>query len=135
MTLQEWFEKRKEAQIQRREAEHKIEDDGQPSLWIKCVHCENQILKTDLEQNMMVCPACEYHYRINATKRIKMLFDDGSFVERFKNVKPTDPLEFVDTEPYKDRLEKAYAKTKLDEAVWDAVTKLKRNNSLTVIKI
>ena len=38
MTLQEWFEKRKEAQIQRREAEQKFEDDGQPSLWIKCIH-------------------------------------------------------------------------------------------------
>ena len=97
MTLQEWFEKRKEAQIQRREAELKIEDDGQPSLWTKCVHCESQLLKTDLENNMMVCPVCEYHYRINATKRIKMLFDEGSFIERFKNVKPTDPLNFVDT--------------------------------------
>lgn len=125
MTLQEWFEKRKEAQIQRREAELKIEDDGQPSLWIKCIHCENQILKTDLEQNMMVCPVCEYHYRINATKRIKLLFDEGSFVERFKNVTPTDPLNFVDTEPYKDRLEKAHSKTKLDEAVITGLGEIK----------
>lgn len=117
MTIQDWFEKRKEAQIRRREAEKHMEDDGQPSLWTKCIHCENQILKTDLEENMMVCPVCEYHYRINATKRIKLLFDNDSFVERFKNITPTDPLEFVDTEPYKDRLEKAHAKTNLDEAV------------------
>ena len=125
MTLQEWFEKRKEAQIQRREAEQKVEDDGQPSLWTKCVHCESQLLKTDLENNMMVCPVCEYHYRINATKRIKMLFDEGSFIERFKNVKPTDPLDFVDTEPYKDRLEKAHSKTNLDEAVITGIGEIK----------
>ena len=65
----------------------------------------------------MVCPVCDYHFRINATKRIKQLFDEGSFEELFKDIKPTDPLNFVDTEPYKERLEKAHAKTNLDEAV------------------
>ncbi len=125
MTIQDWFEKRKEAQIRRREAEMKMEEDGQPSLWTKCVHCENQILKTDLEENMMVCPVCEYHYRINATKRIKLLFDKDTFTERFKNITPTDPLDFVDTEPYKDRLEKAHAKTNLDEAVITGIGEIK----------
>lgn len=117
MTIQDWFEKRKEAQIQRRALEGKVEVEGNPDLWTKCVHCDSQLLKKDLEENDMVCPVCDYHFRINATKRIKQLFDEGSFEELFKSVKPTDPLEFVDTEPYKDRLEKAHAKTNLDEAV------------------
>ena len=117
MTIQDWFEKRKEAQIQRRALEAKVEVEGNPDLWTKCVHCDSQLLKKDLEDNDMVCPVCDYHFRINATKRIKQLFDEGSFEELFKDIKPTDPLDFVDTEPYKERLEKAHAKTNLDEAV------------------
>ena len=65
----------------------------------------------------MVCPVCDYHFRVNARTRIKQLFDEGSFEELFTEVKPTDPLEFVDTESYKDRLEAAQKKTGLDDAV------------------
>ncbi len=117
MTIQDWFEKRKEAQIQRRALEAKVEVDMNPDLWTKCVHCDAQLLKKDIEDNGMVCPVCDYHFRINARKRIEQLLDEGSFEELNANIKPTDPLEFVDTEPYIERLEKAYQKTGLDEAV------------------
>ena len=118
MTIQEWFEKRKEAQIQRRQMEAR--NDGEElisDLWTKCVHCESQITKKELEDNMMVCPLCDYHFRINARERIHQLFDKDSFEELFSDIKPTDPLEFVDTVSYADRLEKAKAKTGLEEAV------------------
>ena len=117
MTIQDWFEKRKEAQIQRRALEAKVETEGDPALWTKCVHCDAQLLKEDLEKNDMVCPLCDYHFRINARRRIKQLFDENSFEELFSEIKPTDPLNFVDTEPYNGRLEKAKAKTGLDDAV------------------
>ena len=117
MTIQDWFEKRKEAQIQRRALEAKVETEGDPALWTKCVHCDAQLLKEDLEKNDMVCPLCDYHFRINARRRIQQLFDENSFEELFSEIKPTDPLNFVDTEPYKGRLEKAKAKTGLDDAV------------------
>lgn len=117
MTIQDWFEKRKEAQIQRRALEAKVEVDMNPDLWTKCVHCDAQLLKKDIEENDMVCPVCDYHFRINARKRISLLFDEGSFEELNANIKPTDPLDFVDTEPYIERLEKAHEKTGLDEAV------------------
>lgn len=117
MSIQEWFEKRKEAQIERRAKEIKGVENDAPELWTKCVHCETQLLKTDLEDNMMVCPHCDYHYKINARKRIRQLVDEDSFVEMFKNVLPTDPLNFVDTESYANRLKKAHEKTGLDEAV------------------
>ena len=125
MTIQDWFEKRKEAQIQRRALEAKVEVDMNPDLWTKCVHCDAQLLKKDIEENQMVCPVCDYHFRINARKRIELLFDEGSFEELNSNIKPTDPLDFVDTEPYKDRLEKAHQKTGLDEAV---ITGIGENN-------
>lgn len=117
MTIQDWFDKRKEAQLERRKTEGRVEEDNSPSLWTKCVHCDAQILKTDLESNDMVCPVCEYHFRINARTRIKQLFDEGTFEELFSNIKPTDPLEFIDTEPYKNRLEAAQKKTNLNDAV------------------
>ena len=117
MSIQEWFDKRKEAQIERRTKEIKGVESDTPELWTKCVHCETQLLKTDLEENMMVCPHCDYHYKISARKRIKQLVDEGSFEELFKNILPVDPLKFFDTEPYADRLKKAQTKTGLEEAV------------------
>lgn len=127
MTVQDWFEKRKQAQIQRRELEGRVESDMDPNLWTKCVHCAAQLLKEDLVKNDMVCPVCDYHFRINARTRIKQLFDENSFEELFTEIKPDDPLEFVDTESYKDRLAKAHEKTGLNDAVITGVAEIEGN--------
>lgn len=132
MTIQDWFEKRKEAQIQRRQMETRTEDVN-TGLWTKCVHCESQITKKELEENMMVCPVCDYHFRINARTRINQLFDKDSFEELFKNVLPTDPLDFVDTVSYKDRLEQAHAKTGLDEAVITGIASIHGHKLATAV--
>ena len=132
MTIQEWFEKRKEAQIQRRQMETRTEDVA-TGLWTKCVHCESQITKKELEENMMVCPVCDYHFRINARTRINQLFDKDSFEELFKNIRPTDPLNFVDTVSYADRLEKAHAKTGLDEAVITGIASIEGHKDATAV--
>ena len=66
---------------------------------------------------MMVCPECGYHFRINARTRIEQLFDVGTFNEYYENISPSDPLEFFDTESYKDRQAKAKEKTNLNDAV------------------
>ncbi len=133
MTIQEWFDKRKEAQIERRAKEMRGIEDANPGLWVKCVHCDSQILKTELEDNLMVCPHCDYHFRINARTRIAQLFDKDSFEELFKNVLPTDPLNFVDTESYADRLKKAHAKTGLDEAVITGLAKIEGHKVATAV--
>ena len=132
MTIQEWFEKRKEAQIQRRQMETRTEDVA-TGLWTKCVHCESQITKKELEENMMVCPVCDYHFRINARTRINQLFDKDSFEELFKNIRPTDPLNFIDTVSYADRLEKAHAKTGLDEAVITGIASIEGHKVATAV--
>lgn len=124
MTVQDWFEKRKEAQIQRRALEARVEIEANPDLWTKCVHCDAQLLKKDIEENDMVCPVCDYHFRVNARTRIKQLFDEGSFEEMFSEIKPTDPLDFVDTESYKDRLSAAQEKTGMDDAVITGVASI-----------
>ncbi len=127
MTVQDWFEKRKQAQIQRRQLEGRVELDMDPDLWTKCVHCDAQLLKEDLVKNDMVCPVCDYHFRINARTRIKQLFDENSFEELFTEIKPDDPLEFTDTESYKDRLAKAQNKTGLNDAVVTGIASIKGN--------
>ena len=133
MTVQDWFEKRKEAQIQRRALEAKAEVVENPELWTKCVHCDAHILKSDIEENMMVCPVCDYHFRINARTRIKQLFDENSFEEMFSEIKPTDPLEFVDTESYKDRIKGAQEKTGLDDAVLVGLASIEGHRFATAI--
>ena len=133
MTIQDWFEKRKEAQIQRRALEARAEVEKNPDLWTKCVHCEAQLLKEDLANNLMVCPVCDYHFRINVKNRIAQLFDEGSFEELYGEIKPTDPLEFVDTESYKDRLQKANDKTGLNDAVVTGIGSIKGNKVAAAI--
>lgn len=123
MTIKDWIEKRKEQQIARRPQEAQI-DDNIGKLWTKCYNCDTQLLKKDLEANMMVCPQCGYHFRINARTRINQLFDGDTFEEMFQSIKPSDPLEFVDTEGYKDRQKAAKAKTGLDDAVICGVGKI-----------
>lgn len=133
MTVQDWFEKRKEAQIQRRALEARVEIEANPDLWTKCVHCDAQLLKKDIEENNMVCPVCDYHFRVNARTRIKQLFDEGSFEELFTEIKPTDPLEFFDTESYKDRLAAAQAKTGMDDAVIAGIAEIDGHKIATAV--
>ena len=90
-------------------------------------------MKKDLQDNDMVCPVCNYHFRINAKTRIAQLFDEGSFEELFKEVLPTDPLEFVDTESYKDRLARAHEKTGLDEAVITGIATIEGHKVATAV--
>lgn len=133
MTVQDWFEKRKEAQIQRRALEARVEIEANPDLWTKCVHCDAQLLKKDIEDNSMVCPVCDYHFRINARTRIKQLFDEGSFEELFTEIRPTDPLEFVDTESYKNRIEAAQKKTNLNDAVITGIGAIEGHRIATAV--
>ena len=116
MTLKDWFETRKEEQQAARPIDPKI-DDNIGKLWVKCFNCNAQLPRKELEHHMMVCPECGYHFRINARTRIEQLFDVGTFNEYYENISPSDPLEFFDTESYKDRQAKAKEKTNLNDAV------------------
>lgn len=85
------------------------------SGWVKCTHCHDMVHANELQQNLHCCPKCDYHYRLNAAQRIQLLVDEGTFQELFTSFKPTDPLNFVDTEAYKDRLAKAQKSSERDE--------------------
>jgi acetyl-CoA carboxylase carboxyl transferase subunit beta len=93
-------------------------------LWAKCPGCSQLIYNKDLEKNLNVCPKCAHHFRIGAADRLKSLFDRGRYEEHFPNLISTDPLQFTDTKPYKDRLRKTIESTGLKDAVIVATGKL-----------
>jgi|JI9StandDraft_1071089.scaffolds.fasta_scaffold09084_6 acetyl-CoA carboxylase carboxyl transferase subunit beta len=87
------------------------------SGWLKCSGCGEMIHADELQERLNCCPKCNFHYRQTLTQRIKLLTDEGTFQEKFSNIKSLDPLEFVDQEKYKDRLLEAQKKTGRDEAI------------------
>lgn len=94
------------------------------SGWLKCTHCNELIHTNELQQNSNCCPKCDYHYRLSADERIKSLVDTDSFIEMFSDLQPVDTLQFVDTEPYPERLAAAKEKSGNNEAVIVGTCKL-----------
>jgi acetyl-CoA carboxylase carboxyl transferase subunit beta len=79
----------------------------------------------ELEKNFYVSPEDGYHVRIGSKEYFEILFDDNKFKELDANLDSKDPLKFVDTKKYPDRLKAAQEKTKLKDAVRTAVGKSK----------
>ncbi len=87
------------------------------SGWLKCTHCNELIHANELQQNSNCCPKCDYHYRLSAEERLKSLADPDTFKELYNNLESVDPLKFVDSEPYTNRLVSAKEKSGRHEAV------------------
>jgi len=85
-------------------------------LWVKCPGCSQVIYNKDLAANLNVCPKCAHHFRINATERLRTLFD-GDWTEFDRDLVSTDPLNFTDTKPYQSRLKASIASTGMKDAV------------------
>jgi len=86
-------------------------------LWHKCGSCLGIVYKKDFEENLFVCPKCNFHERINAWMRLEILADPDSFHETHNNLLPTDPLEFSDQKKYSERLLASQKKTGLKDAI------------------
>ncbi len=85
-------------------------------LWVKCPSCAQIIYNKDLSASLSVCTKCGHHFRLNASERLRMLFD-GAWQEYDQGLTSTDPLHFTDTKPYEKRLESSIAATGLQDAV------------------
>ena len=85
-------------------------------LWNNCVSCGNMIHHKDLNENLRVCMNCEYHFRMSAEDRIKLLFEENKYKEIELDKTTDDPLNFSDKKKYKDRLREYRNKTKRDDA-------------------
>jgi acetyl-CoA carboxylase carboxyl transferase subunit beta len=107
-----WLKRRKPAI---KEAPRREVPDG---LWQKCEGCGEIIYHKELEKNLWTCNRCGYHFQIDSRQYRDLLVDEGSFVELLSGLEPTDPLAFVDSKKYPDRIEAAKRKTGLNEAVY-----------------
>jgi acetyl-CoA carboxylase carboxyl transferase subunit beta len=86
-------------------------------IFVKCPECENPLYKRELTESHEVCTHCGYHFRYSAEGRLFDLFDDGKYERLDEEVTSGDPLGFVDSKPYKDRIEQAKAVSGLKEAI------------------
>ena len=73
-------------------------------IWLRCDACNEILYGPDLEQNLRVCMKCQHHFALPTAERIRLLVDEGSFVEEDDGLEATDPLEFKDSKKYKDRI-------------------------------
>ena len=91
--------------------ERATKEDIAKSDWTSC--CRGPILKKDLEQNLWVCPDCNKHHRIKPSQRFDILFGKNNYEILETPLPKDDPLGFVDSKPYKERLKSARKKTGL----------------------
>lgn len=115
-----WFKRTKE-NITTESQEKKDIAEG---MWVKCPNCSEMMHKTQWENNFYLCTKCDFHFRIGSEEYYKIIFDDGKYKEFDKKVRSMDPLGFVDTKKYKDRLEETIKKTGLYDAIRNATGKI-----------
>jgi acetyl-CoA carboxylase carboxyl transferase subunit beta len=118
-----WFKRENgefEAPEPNGDEEKRVRTEG---LWSKCPSCRQALFNPDLQANLNVCPKCQYHFKIGARQRLDLLLEPGyQLVDG--GLRSTDPLNFVDLKPYKQRLRKAQQETGLDDAILNAVGRL-----------
>jgi len=96
-----------------RVAKRKAMPDG---LWTKCDDCGEIIYNKKLEENLKICPNCNFHFTLGAPERIKLLLDKGSFQEYYADMESSDPLKFSGPKTYKDKLKNDQGLTNMKSA-------------------
>jgi acetyl-CoA carboxylase carboxyl transferase subunit beta len=106
-----WFKK------ERKPIESAAKESRVPEgLWVKCPSCGQVIYNKDLAASLSVCTKCGHHFRLNASERLRSLFD-RIWEEHDAGLQSTDPLHFTDTKPYDQRLKTSIAATGMSDAV------------------
>lgn len=123
-----WF-KRTKSGIESESKKKEIPD----GMWTKCDKCGEIIHKKQLEQHAYTCPKCNFHFRIGSAEYIQILFDEKTFKEMDKKMMSADPLNFVDTKPYKERIKEAIKNTGLYDAVRTGTAKINGYNVVAAI--
>jgi acetyl-CoA carboxylase carboxyl transferase subunit beta len=109
-----WFKRDKKSIDQATPPEERrVRTEG---LWVKCESCRAIVFRKDLEENHLVCPKCQYHFRMNATQRLELLLD-GRWTEHDAGMVSTDPLKFVDNKAYAKRIKDAQKKLGMNDAI------------------
>lgn len=86
-------------------------------MWIKCSFCRAMVYRKSVEQNLKRCPKCGCHFPLSVVERIDLVLDPDSFQEWDVELAPVDPLTFVDTQPYAERVKTCQKKTGRNDAI------------------
>ena len=97
-------------------------EDIDNSDWTSC--CQGPILKKELEENLFVCPSCKKHHRINCRQRFDIIFGKNNYEILQTPIPQDDPLNWVDSKSYIDRLKDARKKTSMDCGVMVVATQI-----------
>lgn len=99
------------------ESEKSVRTEG---LWQKCEACGQIIWRKAVEDNQEICIKCGHHFRIGAIERLRLLFDDDQYELYDSTLQSNDPLGFVDSKAYGQRLKDVQASTNLPDALVSA---------------
>ena len=108
-----WFKKDRAPKAPREGRQSKVPE----GLWVKCDSCRQILYNKELARNFKICPKCHFHFRLSAPERLRMLFDDGEYVELDANLRSSDPLKFRDSKKYRDRLRDAEENVGTSDAI------------------
>lgn len=117
---QKWY-KRLRKGITTSTADKKETPEG---LWNKCPECNYITTTTELQENLFVCPKCNYHHRISSEDYFDILFDNKEYDIMYDNIVSKDFLGFTDLKPYQKRLDEIHAKTDLKDSMRVGVGKV-----------
>lgn len=118
-----WFKRLKDG-IQTATRNKKEAPEG---LWYKCVSCKETSTTKELKDNFFKCPKCSHHVRIGSHDYFDMIYD-GNYELMFEELRSKDVLEFTDLKPYKNRLESAYRKNHVTDAITVARGKVSKRS-------
>ena len=109
-----WFKREKKSIDQATPPEERrVRTEG---LWVKCESCRAIVFRKDLEENLLVCPKCQFHFKMNSKRRLALLLD-GRWTEHDAGMVSSDPLKFVDTKAYAKRIKDAQRKLGMNDAI------------------
>lgn len=114
MPISEWFQKKEKYNQVNQISQKRAVPDG---VWSKCAHCSEIIYQKELQNNLWVCPKCNYSYPITAIQRLNLIVDDSKYDELDFSMTSIDPLKFNSEKPYVESIERSKIKTSLTEAV------------------
>lgn len=92
--------------------------------WVKCRHCSEMMHQKQLENALYTCIHCGTSFRVSSRQYFSILLDEGSFREQDKKMHATDPLEFSDSKPYRERIDATIRKTGLQDAMRSGMGKI-----------
>ena len=115
-----WFSRKDKGILTPTESKREAPD----GLWYQCPSCKKAMHTREHRLLAYTCSNCNYHEKIGSQEYFELLFDETKYTELDPMLSSGDPLNFVDTKRYPDRIKATEKKTGLKDAVRTAVGKM-----------